>query len=148
MADSEETIQGWANRLRFFRFFRGVGGHANDGETLRCAFSIETVADLRQLLTILDVEIVEHSSLESTEVGSSLIPGTRWIEQPNLTNIAGQRVLILAEYGRLDLFLGLDYEITEEDVESALVIEQVLDLVPFSRIDPPHESYLYVMPEA
>jgi hypothetical protein len=143
MAGSEQTIQEWANRLRYFRFFRGVGGHTNDGETLRCAFVIETVAELRTLFQFLGIELVEYSE---RPVGTDLIPGTRWIAQPNWTSIADQRVMILADYDRTDLFIGMNYEITEEDVVSAEAIEQVLESVPFQRIDPPHKSDLYVMP--
>ena len=160
MAESELVIQSWANRLRYFRYFRGYGGHVHDAETLHAAFAVSTVAQMRQAFDMMGIAIIEYSkepkrmipgrsySAEEANEYPSIIPGTRWIEQPRNTTISGQSVRIYADYDRIDLYLGKDYEIVENDVISAEIIEKVLDLLRLPAIDPPFESYLFVMPES
>ncbi len=48
----------WADRLRYFRFCRAVGGHANDGDALRVALRADTESAVLTLLAAIDVEPV------------------------------------------------------------------------------------------
>ena len=43
----------WARRLRYFRFCKAIGGHANDGDQLVAALRYADAADLRHLLAQL-----------------------------------------------------------------------------------------------
>lgn len=132
----------------------------NDAETLHACFAISTVNQLKQAFDTMGINIIEYTeeprrmipgrsySAKEAEEYPSIIPGTRWIEQPRQTIISGQSVRVYADYDRIDLYIGKDYEIAEDDVVSAEVVEKVLNLLCLTAIDPPFESYLFVMPES
>ena len=61
-------LKEWTSRMRFFRFHRAIGGHANDGDTLRCALRVESEADLAELTGKLGIALQELPSNEPQPV--------------------------------------------------------------------------------
>ena len=156
MAESVKTVEGWAKRLRYFRFSYGFGGHANDGESLESAFAYETIAQLKETFRILGIQFREfssepltrkigqiYSSEESAKI-PSIIPGTKWIQQPSWTTVAGQKVFVSCGESQINIDVGETYEITEEDVVSAEIVEKMFDLLPLHKIDPPSQGKRFV----
>ena len=87
---SEAELRAWAKRLKFFRFFRAFGGHANDGDSLNVVFAYQTTSQLESCLKDLGVEVVKFAtqppqpelwvSYRGDEFARfpSLVKGTTW----------------------------------------------------------------------
>ncbi len=50
-----EELARWTASMRFFRFVRALGGHANDGDTLEVALRLDSERDLVALATALGI---------------------------------------------------------------------------------------------
>ncbi|WP_052733131.1 hypothetical protein [Hymenobacter terrenus] len=57
-------LRAWGRRLRYFRFCKAIGGHANDGDQLLAALRYADPADLRQLLMQLDLPVAAVGSVK------------------------------------------------------------------------------------
>ena len=53
----EKKLRKWSRRLKFFRFFRALGGHANDGDSLDVAFAYVEPAQLDTFLAGLGIKL-------------------------------------------------------------------------------------------
>jgi hypothetical protein len=155
----EDTLRSWARRLRFFRFFRAYGGHANDGDSLDVVYRYDSLQTLESFLGELGVPLVKYTehpprpergvsySGEELATFASLIAGTKWVRQPGSSVISGQKVFIWCEDDLVKISVGEAYQVTEEDVVSAEVIERLLLRSCLERVDPPFDTEHYVCPK-
>lgn len=149
---SLEELKEWTARMRFFRFYRAIGGHANDGDTLRCALRVETEPELIALTSSLGISLRELPASEPQPVlgqqyaVAEMRKFRRRMESfprfEQLGRIALASVECFAHVwdSRLEFqIFGAakdPYEIEEKDVANAIRIEQVL--LPFSaKVIPP-----------
>jgi hypothetical protein len=146
----------WTARMRFFRFCRAFGGHANDGDQLLAALRVETEADLLAVSTQLGVVLrtvpiptpapiagARYTIAEFSEFPTPIVPFPRF-EQPGWVRIAEVACSVWVSPGRLELTLqgaaGDPYEVTDQDVENAVKIETLMAPLAERVIDPPRES--------
>lgn len=143
---SPEELKEWTARMRFFRFYRAIGGHANDGDTLRCALRVENEAELIALTSNLGISLRELPANEPQPVLGQqyAIAEVRKFrrrmesfprfEQPGRITLASVECFANVWDSRLEFQIfgsaTHPYEIEEEDVAKAIRIEQVL--LPFS----------------
>ncbi|MNR07326.1 hypothetical protein D3C85_1234420 [compost metagenome] len=155
----EKTLRLWSQRLSLFRFFRAYGGHANDDDSLDVAYRYESFQELEKFLNFLGVNLIKYSeqslqpqhgvSYKGDEFTNfpSLIAGTRWVQQPGHSIIAGQKVFIWCERGLIKISIGESYQVTEADVASAEMVEKLLFDSNLERIDPPFDTKHYICPK-
>ncbi|MFT4130129.1 hypothetical protein [Labrys sp. (in: a-proteobacteria)] len=156
-----QQIAQWARRLRYFRFCRAVGGHANDGDELLVAIGLQAGADLADVCAALGIvlEAVAPGSpqpvpgvaytAEAYQGFASIVPGTKGILQPGHIELAGQPVYAHAQTNRLEISLSdpdSPYEVTEATVRSAERMEALLAPLADRLIDPPRASRHCVCP--
>jgi len=156
---TEDTLRSWAKRLSLFRFFRAYGGHANDGDSLDVVFRYRDCEQLRGFLATLGVLLVEYDEMPpQPEPGvsyrgeefanfPSLIPNTRWVQQPGHSIVAGQRVFIWCGKDTVKISISDDYWVSEENVVAAEAVERVLEVSNLERIDPPINTRNYICPQ-
>ena len=150
---SEGELREWARRLKFFRYCRASGGHANDGDSLEVAFSYDSDQDIKSFFDYLGVELVFHGTKPpQPEIGvpypgdvfaafPRLIKETEWIEQPGHCQIKGIPVFAFCEKGKIRLSVsGGSYEVTDEHVSNAESLEKVLAEAPLKVLDPPKDN--------
>ena len=150
---SEGELREWARRLKFFRYCRATGGHANDGDSLEVTFSYESTQDLKNFFDHLGVELVQHAARPTQpEIGvpypgnvfasfPRLIKETEWIEQPGHCQIMGIPVFAWCDKGKIRLSVSCEsYEVTGEHVASAESLEKVLTDAPLKVLDPPIDN--------
>lgn len=134
--------------LRYFRFLRAIGGHANDGDQLLVALAWDDDLDLTVLLTQLDIPLREHTGRPSTHAPS--IEDLRHLGQPGWVDVDGTRLHVRVEPGRVVITIsgsaGNPYEVTEADVAAASRIEEKIDLVADRVLDPPEATDRCVHP--
>jgi hypothetical protein len=120
-------------------------------------FKYGSLADLRGFFEFLGIDLVVFTvcppqpepgrSYRPGEWLPSLIPDTRWIEQPGHREISGQRVFIWCEPGRIRISVGSDYRVTEADVDAAEVVEKALVGAALEPVDPPIDSKYCICPK-
>ena len=155
----EETLRSFAQRLKFFRFFRAYGGHSNDGDSLDVVYKYHSFQNLEEFLSLLGVTLVKYSerppqpergvSYRGDEYANfpSLIADTEWVRQPGHCVICGEKVFIWCESGLVKISVGETYKVRESDVDSAEIIEKLLVGVNLERVDPPHDTKNYICPK-
>ncbi|MEV6767505.1 hypothetical protein AB0N05_02625 [Nocardia sp. NPDC051030] len=149
---SEAELQGWIQRLRWFRYCRAVGGHANDCDELRLALRAETEHELLALFVALGItpewipddapQPVPGVAYTPGEYARfpSRIPEFPGLAQPGHLAITGEKAFAWASSGRLALSLSdpdTVYEVTERAVAAAVAIESALADLSAAIIDPP-----------
>lgn len=156
---SEDTLRNWARRLHGFRFLRAYGGHASDVDSLEVAYRYRSPAELRDFFAFLGLELAVHArcpphvrpgvayTVEDYARLPSLIPGTRWIEQPGHRLIAGKRVFLWCTEEAIRISLGSDYVVSERDIADAEALEAVLAAAPLPRMDPPIDDRHCICPK-
>ena len=156
---SEAILRQWAMRLAKFRFCRAYGGHANDGDLLQVSYGYQDVTDLEGFFSFLGMPLItfpRQPPQPEAGVGyrgdvfsafPSLIPGTRWIEQPGRCTMADQEIFVWCEEDRINLMIGTDYRVTESDVAAAEKVEQVLEEAPLTILDPPVDDKHCICPK-
>jgi hypothetical protein len=148
---SPAELKEWTARMRFFRFYRAIGGHANDGDTLRCALRVETEADLLALTSNLGISLRALPDDEPQPVVGQRYTIAEFdkfrcrmesfprFEQLGRITLASVECSAHVWDTRLELrIIGAadPYEIREEDAANAIRVEEVL--LPFSdRVTPP-----------
>jgi hypothetical protein len=150
----------WARRLRLFRYFRAFGGHANDGDSLDCAFRYRSTADLERFFSTIGVALVHFDALPlQPEPGvaypgdefarfPSLVPGTKWIGQPGHCEIAGIAAHAWCSESIITVSATpYSYDVTSSHVVRAERIETVLRGIDLEIQDPPHDSKHYFCPK-
>ena len=150
-------IQAWNRRLRFFRYFRAYGGHANDADSLDVAISYNGESDLLAVLGTLGIHPrifteappqpktgVSYPS-EEFEKFPSIVEGTRCIEQPGHTEIFGTRVFVWCHKDRIMISLTNDlWDVGEATIRAAELIEPHIAEMRERIIDPPQDSDHYL----
>ena len=154
---SEQTLRRWARRLSIFRFCRAFGGHAGDGDQLLAVFRYESIPRLLDALRQLGIEPVIHATRPPQPEPEKAYPGDEfarfpsliddtWIEQPGRCTISGIEAFVWCGGGEMAISISSGYHVTEEDVESAAALEQLLAGLPLERIDPPRGSEHCISP--
>lgn len=154
---SIEEVRSWNQRLKYFRYFRAYGGHANDRDSLDVAIAHRGGEDLLSILGQLGIHPTRYSSAPpQPEVGvsypstefdkfPSLISGTRWIEQPGHTEIAGLPVFVWCHDDRIMINPKIDsWDIDDSTVVAAEAIESHLNRFADRIIDPPRDTDHYL----
>lgn len=125
---SRDELAGWARRMRYFRFCRAYGGHANDGDRLLLALRYEDDADLHALC--------ERFALD--------------LDAKGYQRIAEADVLVIRYDHTLTFTLSgaasNPYEVTEADVVNAERIESLVAPLAERVIDPPIDHEHCVAP--
>lgn len=152
---SRAELREWGNALRFFRFCRAAGGHANDGDTLEAALGFRDLDELHALCRGLGFSLtplppdepqpVVGQSYSGADFGRFRTPidDYRLWEQPGRKELAGVSVFLWVHAGKLRLSLSGDddpYEVTEADVEKAKRLEVLLEPLAQAIVDPPNDS--------
>ena len=153
----EKKLRKWSRRLKFFRFFRALGGHANDGDSLDVSFVYKEPAQLDTFLAGLGIKLVKFDAPPPQPLPGvaypgdaylqfpSLIDGTLW-QQPGRCDIMGIEVFIWCHAGVLKISLHDGYAVSEQNVRDAEAIEKLLARVVLERIEPPADSLHYIFP--
>ncbi len=112
--------------LRYFRFQKAFGGHANDGDQLFVVLRYHGQPDLLRLFEDLGIVV---QTLNEPVPGISLIPGTRWVAQPGHTQLHGIRVFVYCTQDscRIDIVSEVDggYGIGPQDYAAAAKLEEL-----------------------
>jgi hypothetical protein len=114
---SRAELWAWARELRFFRFCRAYGGHANDGDSLRVELRHHGEQDAQQLCAALGFEDRERAIIHGTPVFVHVYKDT----------------VSLALSGAA----GSWYEVSSADVANAVALESRIAPLAERVIDPP-----------
>ncbi|WP_035564848.1 hypothetical protein [Hymenobacter sp. IS2118] len=127
---SPAELRAWGRRLRYFRFCKAYGGHANDGDQLLAALRYADPADLHQLLTQLGLPVVPiENPVVFPAAGQVTLAGERvfvWVRKLPVPQL---------EISVVDL--ENLYEVTPRAVAAAEAIEKLLLTHEARIIDPP-----------
>ncbi len=154
---SIDEVRSWNQRLKYFRYFRAYGGHANDRDSLDVAIAHRGGKDLLAVLEQLGIRPKSYSSAPPQpergvsyphtefEKFPSLIPDTRWIEQPGHTEIAGLPVFVWCYDDRIMISpKNESWDIDDSIVRAAEAIEPHLTGLADRIIDPPKDTEHYL----
>ena len=154
---SIEEVRSWNRRLKYFRYFRAFGGHANDSDSLDAAISYKDTNDLVAIMEQLGVRLSIFSDEPAKPVSGheytpsefeafpSIIPNTNWIKQPGHTEIFGHAVFIWCYEDRIMISPKHDLGIIDEStIAVAESIEPHLKKYKRRIIDPPRDSDHYL----
>jgi len=135
---SYDELARWTRTLRYFRFKRALGGHANDGDLLLCALRSQNDDDVAEILTCLGIPVRPLTD-EEVESDRRMNRPNRYgardqwlsrIAQPGLVAIAGVSVSVWVCAEQTELSLsgasGDPFEVDELDVQNALRIEAAM----------------------
>jgi len=146
-------LQDWTARMHFFRFYRATGGHANDGDSLRCALRVDTEAELIAVTQALGINLREllpdepqpilgkqYTVAEVRRFRSRIEPFPRF-EQLGRIRLASVECSAHVWNSRLELELsgaaGDPFEVSEADVANAVRVEQLLLPIADKVLRPP-----------
>jgi len=151
---SPETLRHWVQRLRYFRFLRAVGGHANDGDSLNAALRYEGEADLWSLLTALRIaldassENPSHQDAEASSLRPSYVPQTAMLRQPGHCKIGGSDVFPWCSASSILISANpRSYTVEEVHIAAAARVEVILQAMAHRVLDPPGDSLHYLCPQ-
>jgi hypothetical protein len=124
---SQAELEEWTRELRYFRYCRALGGHANDGDALVCALNCPDEATQARLLAALGAKAAGRATL------------------------AGASAYLSVHGSQLELTLsgaaGDPYEVTRADVDQALSVEALLEPLAADVIVPPRaEKHCFTLP--
>jgi hypothetical protein len=146
---SHDELVRWTRSMRYFRFQRAIGGHANDGDELLCALRSGNDADVVEIFSELGIPVREA---DAQELDSALRAGrpnrygasNQWlsrIAQPGQVVIAGASVNVYVRAEQTELSLsgaaGDYFEVSQLDVDNALRIEAAMAGVANRVVLPP-----------
>lgn len=132
---SKETLQNWASKLKYFRFVRAYGGHANDGDTLLLKIQFDNDKKRLEFVKYLMGEKNPSKLTDIVECGGGHI---------NIKN--NDRIFIWFEPEHtISLHISNKqnaYEVAEEDVERGVEFERTFlkDFKDLKVIDPPQDN--------
>lgn len=160
---SEEFLSSWVRQLQYFRFFRAIGGHANDFDKIDLALRYNGQEDLIHLLHELHISYQYYNEKPpQPEVGKpyssdefskfpSLIPGTRWLAQPNRQRVNGIEIFVFCKQDLVEFsIIGSNennWSLTKTEFEQAQQLEPVFEKFADRVIDPPFDSKNYICPK-
>lgn len=158
---SRAELSLWARSLRYFRFCRAIGGHANDGDQLVVAIRAESERDITETLGLLGIPLrmlppdnprpqpgVQYTG---TEFAAFLpeIAAFPHIQQPSHVRLAGAKAHAWVQGGRLEITIADEispYDVSAQAVESARHVEPLLEPLASRIIDPPLNSRHCICP--
>lgn len=159
---SKTKLKKWAKELKYFRYFRAFGGHANDCDS----FDVSIIwNEQKHLLSILEkfgvIPIIHESLPPQPETGKqynyqefrnfkNIVPQTNYIEQPGNCTIGGVSVFIWCGENTLKLSVGADnkeFDVGDPEIEKCKIIEKYLQMNKFSFKDPPSDTRNYICPK-
>ncbi|MES2674549.1 MAG: hypothetical protein V4660_09930 [Pseudomonadota bacterium] len=156
----ESELRSWALRLKYFRYFRAHGGHANDGDSLDVAFSYSSTDELLNIFNEIGYKPLIYSKIPPQPVAvvsytgdewskfSSLIPNAQWIKQPGHCEILGVRVFFWCENGSARISTNpASYIVNNEHVLAAEALELEFKKLNLTYIDPPRDTKNYICPK-
>jgi hypothetical protein len=157
---SESELRDWASRLKYFRYFRAHGGHANDGDSLDVALSYSNTKSLLELFSLIRFEPVVFRekplqpipgvsySWEEYSKFPSLIAGTEWIQQPSHCELFGIKVHFWCESGIAKISPSpASYDVNTEHVLAAEKLEREFVKLNLNYVDPPRDTEHYICPK-
>ena len=163
MEMSEEFLQRWAPRLRFFRYVKAPGGHNNDIDELVLVLRYSGEEDLTRILDELGIPYTRFlTKPPQPEAGTSypameyakfpsLIPGTHWIQQPVWQSIDAVSISIWCTTNTIIFTLvgprETNWVITETEFENAKKLERVFEKYSERIVDPPIDRQNWVCPK-
>ncbi|MGY0235849.1 hypothetical protein [Longispora urticae] len=149
---SRAALATWAPTLRYFRYCRAAGGHANDSDQLLVA-----------LLDRLGIPVVTLPPDEPRPVPGQAYTAAGYaafrqpvaehpdVAQPGWLTLGGVRAHAWVGRGRLDLALFDEtdpyYDVTDRTIAGARRIEPLLEPVADLVIDPPRDTRNCVCPK-
>jgi hypothetical protein len=153
---SRGELEDWTARLRFFRFYRAIGGQANDGDTLRCTLRIDSESDLVDVTSALGISLRALPANEPQPVLGREYPveemrkfRSRIESFPRFEQLGRSRIAFVECFAqvwdsRLELQLsgaaGDPYAVTEEDVANAVKVERLLAPLAERVLPPPSDD--------
>lgn len=156
----------WVRGLRYFRFVRAWGGHANDGDSfvawVRFADRPDLYTKLNQLGVVLHTipanapqpEVGRAYTAEEFEQFPVTVQSQPGLEQPGHIKIAGQPVFVWIGEQHIELSVsgmkdGNRYEVSEADFDAARVLEAEFDRLgwPSAYFQDNTESVCWVTPQ-
>jgi hypothetical protein len=152
-AHSRAELEAWTSVMRFFRFCRAIGGHANDPDSLLCALRVDSEAQLVHLTGSLGIPLhgvpaFGHSSALGRNRPTPIEAFPRFI-QPGRIQLAGTDCFAWVGQDRLELSVHgaapIPYEVDRQDVENARKIEELLAPFADQVIDPPDEDRCFTI---
>ena len=160
---SLETVRAWALSLQYFRFCRAYGGHANDGDSFRCALRIHDEASLLGLCRSLSLSLVllpldtprpipgKRYSLPEFDKFRQPIDAFPRYERPGHTTLFGVPAFVWVRADSVEIHLsgagGDSYEVTDLDFENAKRLEGEFRRLGLEFCDPPMDSPNCICPK-
>ncbi len=157
---SREQMKSWTKRINLFRYFRAHGGHANDGDSLDLAIIFKNEEELISIFELLKIEFVKLNILPEQPIKGksyssndfdkfpSLIENTKWVIQPGHTQIFGVKVFIYCYSNIIKISItARPYEVLQEDIESAHILEKHISKFDLRIKDPPFDTRNYLCPK-
>lgn len=149
--------------MRYFRFTYAYGGHANDADTVSVVLRFADQADLLTLLRALGMEPIVHAvrppqpeagqsySIDDYSSFASLVPQTKWVQQPCRQLIDGAPVFVWCDWQqcRIEVLTELDngYSVSEADIANALRLEPRIATLAERWTDPPNDTPRCICPK-
>ncbi|GAB4975341.1 hypothetical protein MAHJHV61_39880 [Mycobacterium avium subsp. hominissuis] len=155
-------LHAWARRLRYFRFCRAVGGHANDGDRLLVALRAETEPSLRGLVACLGVAASAVTADAPTRRRGVAYSGADYAAlpspigrfphlcQPGHIEIDGHKAFMWVYADRVTVSLSDPddpFSVTAAAIESALFLEARISPIAAQLIDPPLDTRHCICPK-
>lgn len=159
---SRAELATWAPSLRYFRYCRAYGGHANDGDELKVALRCETEEAFRLVCSSLGVTL-EHMepnaprpipgvSYRGDEYAKFASFVTQWphLKQPGhlVLNDAKCFLWVHSTWSELTIVdSSHPYEVTRRCIEGAAAVEPLIEKIVHAVIDPPRDNKHCVCPK-
>jgi hypothetical protein len=130
-------VQRWATSLRFFRFCRAFGGHANDGDSLQVLLQFQSEDELLGICTHLGLRLNalppgaprpvpnRRYSLAEFSTFRSHVPNLPHWEQPGRCRIKGIPAFVWVEERGLRVSLAGE---TGHDYASEVISERMAEI--------------------
>ena len=159
---SQNEIEVWAKKLKYFRYFRALGGHANDCDSFDLAINFINQEELQLILQKLNIKYLIHKlmppqplpgiSYSGDEFNKfiNIIPESNYIEQPGKVLINNCQVIVWCTKSHLKISVGHEdesWDVIEDDVSKCIIIEDLISTCDFNLQDPPYDSKNYICPK-
>lgn len=141
--NSQAEIARWCAGLRWFRFCRAYGGHANDGDSFQAAIKFSSESELLRIMQLLGIELNilpsdnpipvpgKSYSWEEFEKFKFCIKEYPRYEQPGWQRILGFSAFVNIKAHHIHIHLsgaeGNVFLVTERDFENARAVENHLE---------------------
>jgi len=160
---SEQFLMYWASQLKYFRFVRARNDHGGTPDEILLLLRYNGQEDLIKLFDSLEIKFQQfseeppqpepHKTYSGQEFSKfpSLIPGTKWIEQPLHQVINGKFWIINGYKDRVKFIVvgppEKHWQITKTEFENAKQFETLFENHVHRIIDPPEDSKHCICPK-